>query len=55
MMLKYGKYCGQRFEDVIRDDPSYCAWVLREQRERGHLSRNYASFAKHIREQYGGD
>ena len=52
-MLKYGKYCGQQFEDVVRLDAGYCAWVLREQRE-GQLSRNYVNFAKHIRDRYGG-
>ena len=52
-MLKYGKYCGQPFEDVVRLDPGYAAWVLREQR-RGQLSRNYSNFAKFIRDRYGG-
>ena len=52
-MLKYGKHCGEQFEDVVRLDTSYCGWVLREQRE-GQLSRNYASFAKYIRNRYGG-
>jgi len=52
-MLRYGKYCGKPFEEVVQQDAGYCAWVLREQRE-GQLSRNYSNFAKFIRETYGG-
>ena len=53
-MLKYGKYCGQQFEDVVRNDAGYAAWVLREQRGGHQLSRNYSNFAKYIRDRHGG-
>ena len=51
--FKYGKYIGQCFEKVAREDRSYSAWALREE-QGSHLSRNLANFVKYVKEKHGG-
>jgi len=45
-LVSFGKYKGQRFADVLNDDPQYCAWVKAESKkpDSSHSFRAFANF-----------